>query len=349
MVKKIRLGIIGAGKNVVKNHLPRFQEIPEVEITCVCNQSRLSSEKVAQKFKIPIVYDHWKQLATDKEIEAVLIGTWPDIHCRAVTKVLQEGKHVLCSQLMAKNVREAQIMLTAAQAHPQLVTQLIPFEATMPTFTAVKRIIEEGHLGDILAVRISDCTSFLDESDIFGNNYDFGKNGYNILSVPKWYEIINKWIGEATHVTALAKTFVKTRKDRHGVLHAVRIPDHLSVLADMACGAQINFFISRVVGLAGPPTVFLFGNKGTLCLRNGKLYGGQKENKELKEISIPNELLGMGRIEQEFIDAILGREETTSTTFLQGYNNMEFTQAVSMSVAQHRSIPLPLENQDTVC
>ncbi len=342
MDKKVRIGFIGAGKNVVGNHLQQFQEFPEVELACICNQSRLSSEKVAQKFSIPQVYDHWKQVATDKDIDAVFIGTWPDLHCRAATTALEAGKHVLCTQLMAKNVQEAQTMLTIAQDHPQLVAQLVPFETLLPTFHAVKRIIEEEHLGDIIAVRVNDCTTFLDESDPFDDQYDFDKNGYNHLAVVRWYDIINKWIGDATRVTALAKTFVKTRKDRHGRMRAVRIPDHLSVLADMVCGAQLNFFISRVAGLAGPPTLFIFGSKGTLCLRNDKLYGGQKENKELKEISIPNELLGTGRVEVEFIDAILGREDITSTTFAQGYHTMEFNQAVFMSVAQNRSVPLPL-------
>ena len=54
--QKIKLGIIGAGANTQKKHIPEFQKIKDVEIIGVANRSIESSQKVAKEFNIPIHY-----------------------------------------------------------------------------------------------------------------------------------------------------------------------------------------------------------------------------------------------------------------------------------------------------
>ncbi len=54
-----------------------------------------------------------------------------------------------------------------------------------------------------------------------------------------------RWVGDATKVQALAKTVVKTRT--HGGTGEpahVQIPDHLDILAELACGAQAHIVMS---------------------------------------------------------------------------------------------------------
>jgi len=51
-------------------------------------------------------------------------------------------------------------------------------------------------------------------------------------------------VGEAMRVAAMGKTFVKMRKDAAGVARAVRVPEHVDAVADMACGAQAHFQVS---------------------------------------------------------------------------------------------------------
>ena len=38
---------------------------------------------------------------------------------------------------------------------------------------------------------------------------------------------------------AMGKTFVRMRKDAEGVIRSTRIPNHIDVTADMACGGSI--------------------------------------------------------------------------------------------------------------
>ena len=58
----IRIGIIGAGANTRKVHIPRLQAIEGVQVVEVANQTTASAQKVADEFQIPTVRNHWKEI-----------------------------------------------------------------------------------------------------------------------------------------------------------------------------------------------------------------------------------------------------------------------------------------------
>ena len=77
----IKVGIVGAGNNTRVRHIPGLQAIAGVEIVSVCNRSRESSRRVAEAFHIPQVYDDWRELVAADDTNAIVIGTWPYLHC----------------------------------------------------------------------------------------------------------------------------------------------------------------------------------------------------------------------------------------------------------------------------
>jgi len=143
-------------------------------------------------------------------------------------------------------------------------------------------------------------------------------------------------------VVAKGKTFVKMRRRDDGVMAAVSIPDHIDVLAEMACGAQGHFQVSAVAeGLEGNG-IYLGGSKGMLRIVGDRLYGRQRGEKELKEIEISNKEAGSWRVEEEFVNAVRGEETIKLTTFADGVKYMAFTQAVAESMATGSEVAVTL-------
>lgn len=342
MTDTIRVGIIGAGANTRSKHIPGLQAIDGVEIVSVCNRSRESSQRAADEFGIPTVYDEWLDLINADDTDAVVIGTWPYMHERATVAALAAGKHVMCEARMARNATEAHAMLSMAQARPELVKQIVPSPFTLRVDKTIQRLITEGYLGDIVGIDVRAHTGFNDPDAPMHWRENFDLSGYNIMSMGIWYEALMRWVGEATAVQALGKTYVKMRKDDSGTLRPIRIPDHIDILGDMACGAQLHIQISGVAGLTGGPEAYLFGSDGTLRFADNKLYGGQRGDDALTEIAIPAEEEGGWRVEEEFVNAIRGEEEITHTSFETGVKYMEFTEAVTLSMAAGASMALPL-------
>lgn len=337
----IRVGVVGAGTNTRDRHIPGLQEIDGVEIVSVCNRSPASSERVAAQFAIPTVYENWWELAAAQDTDAIVVGTWPDMHARVTLAALAAGKHVMCEARMARNLAEAQAMLAAAQANPHLVAQVVPSPFSLAVDTTVKRLIAEGFLGEVLAIEVSEKGEFLDRDEPLHWRQDADISGMNIMGMGIWYEAIMRWLGGATRVMAMGLTAATMRSDPvSGELRTVRIPDHLDVVAEMACGAQAHFGLSRVSGLAPGLSITLYGSDGTLQVRGGHLYGAQRGASELTELPIPPGELGGWRVEAEFVGAIRGQEPIRHTSFEAGVAYMRFTEAVHRSLAERREVAL---------
>ncbi len=338
----VGIGIIGAGANTREKHIPGLQTIPGVEIVAVCNRTAESADVVARRFGIPRIQESWGDLIQDEEVDAVVIGTWPYLHARATLAALAADKHVLCEARMAMNATEAREMRDAARRKPHLIAQLVPSPFTLRVDNTVKRLIAEGYLGDILAIEVRDGSGYLDRDAPLHWRQDFEKSGLNTLSLGIWYEALLRWVGEATRVMAMGKTFVKTRRDEAGITRAVHVPEHVDVIADMACGAQAHFTISAVADTGQPSEAFLFGSDGTLRFCDGMLYGRRRGDADFAEISIPPAEEGIWRVEEEFIGAIRRQEPVVLTTFEEGVKYMEFTEGVARSIADGGQVSLPL-------
>ena len=107
MATPIRIGIVGAGNNTRVRHIPGLKAIPGVEIVSVCNRSRESSQRAAEAFNIPKVYEDWRALVAADDTDAIVIGTWPYMHREITCAVLAAGKHVMCEARMAMKDRKS--------------------------------------------------------------------------------------------------------------------------------------------------------------------------------------------------------------------------------------------------
>ena len=212
----IRVGIVGAGTNTRDRHIPGLQAIEGVEIVSVCNRSAESSNRAAEQFGIPTTYAHWNELVEAPDTNAIVIGTWPYLHCQATLAALAAGKHVLCEARMAMNATEAWEMYDAAQANPHLVVQIVPSPMTLRVDATLQRLIASGYLGDLLAIEVRVGGDFLDAAAPLHWRQDFDLSGFNIMSMGIWYEALLRWVGEATRVQAMGKTFTRMRTDDSG-------------------------------------------------------------------------------------------------------------------------------------
>ncbi|MCZ6514216.1 MAG: Gfo/Idh/MocA family oxidoreductase, partial [Nitrospinae bacterium] len=147
MAQTVRIGLIGAGSNTRKMHIPKFQAIEGVQITEVANRSPASAQKIADAFQIPTVRNHWHDIIESKDVDAVVIGTWPDLHCEATRMALQAGKHVLCEARMAMDEADARTMLQTSYQHPQCVVQIVPSPFTLHADPTLLQMLDNNEIG----------------------------------------------------------------------------------------------------------------------------------------------------------------------------------------------------------
>ncbi len=244
------------------------------------------------------------------------------------------------------DAKEARVLLDAARMHPNLIAQVVPSPMTLTVDGTVQQLIADGFLGELLSVDLRMWPKAFADYDSplhWRQNRDI--SGYNIMQMGIWYEGIVRWTGPASKVMAMTKVYIQNRKDENGVVRAVTVPDHVNIMCEMANGAQAHLSFSSVTGHGRGIEVWLFGSEGTLRMEGPTpltLYGGRRGDEQLSEIVIPLEKQGGWRVEEEFINAIRGKEPVTHTTFEEGVHYMEFTEAVTRSAQTGKAIALPL-------
>src|SRR5438309_4059083 len=149
MPHPLRIGLIGAGANTRLRHIPGLLAIPGVELAAVCNRRPESTAAIAKEHRIPRLFGHWEELVADPNIDAVVIGTWPYLHCPITLAALQAGKHVLTEARMSMNAAEAHRMRAAAQRHSNLVTQIVPSPYGLKGHDVMRELIQSEFLGEL--------------------------------------------------------------------------------------------------------------------------------------------------------------------------------------------------------
>jgi predicted dehydrogenase len=337
----IRVGFVGAGNNTRRHHIPKLRAQPGIELVAVANRTKESGERVAREFGIARVYADWRDVVRDGDVDAVCIGTWPYMHCEITVAALEQGKHVLCEARMAMNAVEGRRMLDAARRAPHLVAQLVPAPHTLEVDATLQTLLNERYVGEVLAVELQAAQGrFVEPEAPLHWRHDIALSGLNVLNMGIWYEAMMRWLGPARRVMAMAKIAVPRRRDAAGAWHEVRVPDHLDILATLGGGAVGHLRFSSVTALAPPSEVWIFGTDGTLRLEAdaGRVWGGRRGDGELREIPVPAERRIGWRVEEEFVNAIRGREKVARTTFEDGVRYMEFTEAVARSATLGQAV-----------
>jgi predicted dehydrogenase len=349
----IVVGLIGAGGNTTLRHIPGLRAQPGVNIKGLVNRSLESSQRVADEFEIPTVYEDWVELLEDDDIDATCIGTWPYMHAPLVIESLENDKHVLCEARMAMNSDEALEMLEASKRSPHLVAQIVPAPHTLEIDQTIVGLISEGYIGDLVNVKlhVGTASDFPNPDASLHWRHRRELSGNNIMTMGIWYEAMMRWFGPAKTVQALGQTIVKHRLDEDGRRHAISIPDHLDVLMSMECGGSMSYTTTLVSAFTRELDLSIHGTDGVIRVEYAEpdeptgatfsVSGARRGDDALSQIEIPPENRGGWRVEEEFINAIRGLEPVTHTNFTDGLKYMQFTDAVTESVKTGSMVRLP--------
>lgn len=347
--QRIRIGIVGAGDNTRRRHLPGFKRLDGVEIVGVVNSTPESTARAAAEFSIPQQFANWRELVDSDDIDAVLIGAWPNLHCDVTCAALEAGKHVLVEARMARNLAEARRMAATASAHPQLVAQLVPSPYGLQCGPALEQLLEEGYLGTLRELVVLGADDvFWDYSQPLHWRQNAEISGLNLLSLGILHETALRWTPAPESVFAQFQTFETQRPVPDECRTAnVDIPDSVQILTTLEGGGRGIYHQSGVVLFGPGKQIHLYGSRSTIkvdFLPDGRerMWIGHASDTALNLAEIPEDLQGAWRVEEEFINAIRGQETVQLNDFSTGLRYMEFTEAVWQSAKSNLPVKLPL-------
>lgn len=113
--RKLRLGIIGAGR-IGRVHAETLAfRLPEAEITAITDVNREAAEALAARCGIPKAAATAAEIFADPGTDAVLICTSTDTHTGLIVDAAKAGKHIFCEKPISQNLAEIDISIAAAE------------------------------------------------------------------------------------------------------------------------------------------------------------------------------------------------------------------------------------------
>jgi predicted dehydrogenase len=351
--RTLRIGLVGAGHNTRLKHLPGLRAVPGVEVVAVCNRRPESTAEIARAYRIPRTFERWQDLVADPALDAVVVGTWPYLHCPVTLAALEAGKHVLTEARLSCDAVEARRMREAARRHPHLVAQVVPSPYGLAGHSVVCGLLQNDFLGCLLEVLVVARTDALaDPETPLGWRQDAVLSGLNALTLGIIQETLGRWTPPVVRVLAQTHAFTPVRIDPGtDQPRPVGTPDCVQVLAILANGARATYHVSGVSSFGQDLSITLSGTKGMLHydLVNERLRGAPARAglsscrpDDLPEIPIQPDRALAWQVEADWIRSIREGTPVRFSTLDEGVAYMEFTEAVAQSSATGLPVSLPV-------
>ncbi|MBO5937265.1 MAG: inositol 2-dehydrogenase [Clostridia bacterium] len=153
-MKQLNIGIIGAGR-IGKVHAQSITyNVPTAKVLGITDVFKDGLQELADKYGIEKVYNDYKEMLADEEIDAVLVCSSTDTHADISIEAAKAGKHVFCEKPVDLTPAKVQAVIDAvAEAGVKLQ---VGFNRRFDhNFAHVRNLINEGKVGDLELIKIT--------------------------------------------------------------------------------------------------------------------------------------------------------------------------------------------------
>ena len=147
----VRWGVLGAANIAVAKVIPSMQKGTVSTVVAIASRSLQKAQRAASQLAISRAYGSYEELLDDPDVEAIYNPLPNHLHVPWSIRALEAGKHVLCEKPIAMTADEAKTLRDAAARSGRLVGVAFMVRSH-PQWHAVKRVIEEGRIGDLQLV-----------------------------------------------------------------------------------------------------------------------------------------------------------------------------------------------------
>ncbi len=252
-LKKLRVGVLGMGF-MGGTHTQAWQRGKavfnwpiDVELTALFDMSEDSCELNGNRFGFERTTQDWREVCGADDIDVVSICTPNFAHREMSDLAAATGKHIWCEKPMATSMEDA-IAMTEAAKKAGVKTMLGYNYMKSPAILAIKQLIDEGRIGDIIHFNGVYQEDFMCDPNMThswrltkkgGGKGALGDMGSHQVSMAIWL------CGKMKEVSARLQTVYDKRPDAEtGEMLPVEVDDQYSAIGTFENGGLFTMHTS---------------------------------------------------------------------------------------------------------
>jgi predicted dehydrogenase len=150
-MRELKVGVVGCGSIARRMHLPAWANMPNVEISALCDCDEKCLRQMSEQFGVRRAFADFEDMLLCDDLDVIDICTPNFLHMPQAVAALEAGKHVMVEKPLARNFQEAVKIVKAARKNDRKLTVAFPLRFRFEGAT-LKKYIDAGELGDIYYV-----------------------------------------------------------------------------------------------------------------------------------------------------------------------------------------------------
>lgn len=151
-MEKIRVGILSAGHiaGVMAGTLAQMRE--ELIPYAIAARDGERAKAMAQAHGFVKSYGSYEELVRDPQVDLIYVASPHSHHGKHVELCLAHGKHVLCEKAFTANAKQAQAVITLAEAKNRFLGEAV-WTRFMPFVKKLRETIDSGVIGEVRSLQ----------------------------------------------------------------------------------------------------------------------------------------------------------------------------------------------------
>ena len=154
MSKKLRIGIIGAGR-IGKLHANNLtSRVPNAELAAISDVYEPAAKELAEKLNVPNYYNDYHKILEDPSIDAVFICSSTDTPSPISIEAARAGKHIFCEKPIDHDLDKIKAVLE--EVRKAGIKYQVGFNRRFDrNFKHVHEVVQSGGIGDVQIVKVT--------------------------------------------------------------------------------------------------------------------------------------------------------------------------------------------------
>ncbi|MBU4485412.1 MAG: Gfo/Idh/MocA family oxidoreductase [Candidatus Delongbacteria bacterium] len=147
----IKFGLVGCGR-ISDNHFKAIENIDSCQITCCCDIDLDKAKEKAEKYGIKAVYNDYRQMLGNENLDAVIVCTPSGIHPEIGIFAAEKMLHVITEKPMAIDLESADALIQSCDKN-NVKLFVVKQNRLNTTMQLLKKAVEKNRFGKIYLVQ----------------------------------------------------------------------------------------------------------------------------------------------------------------------------------------------------